>query len=287
MSNRPPGDEQENRKHDLHFGRDFFVFDGKSKIYRPKTEKEEQEPQTETNRSNSNVPFITDIKRDKFAFTLTALASIASAASLFLFCCYTWYTRGQWTEMIKVTQATGRAADNAGSQADSMIDQLNLQREMARLDKGGAKLRIGLVAVYHDKTEMSFGLRLQNYGNRSARAMSICARTENKKPLPATIQVKCFTFDTTIPNQLEPSVKVEGVPYNAPNFPLPTWFSATGKIYIWGVLKYTDYTGSDIRDPFCKEIPAHLIFDSPSGIVPGRGYSSNNVSDCSPGPSEN
>src|ERR1700738_3673096 len=100
MKHGPPNDDKNNPKHHFQFGWDF-VLDKSTGIYQPKTNECEAKCDERYNSVGWNTPFLIEIKRDKFAFILTFIASLVSAVTLGIVATYTYYAGGQWREMVR------------------------------------------------------------------------------------------------------------------------------------------------------------------------------------------
>lgn len=212
---------------------------------------------------------------------------------------YTYYARQQAGAAIKAADAAKSAAGAAeatlneiqkggtdthalavaaGNQAKSMVKQLDLQREIARLEHG-AKVRVRGIAVYHDAGKISADIEVENDGKATAVQISIARKIEFRKSPPIVDLTKFEFFEPIQPSRLRP------LPDNGQGadigsvyhlqMPIPRGYSAyksgAEDIYIWGVFSYSDFTREDVHDPFCEQISAKQVFDSPLGILPGRG----------------
>jgi hypothetical protein len=190
---------------------------------------------------------------------------------------YTYYAGGQLREMRKATKASQKsaeaaksAADTASTQTQFMLQQLNLQREIARLEKGGAKVRVKGIAFYHEEDKVRHAIQVENDGNREATKISICTKIEFSVPI--VIPNQCVPFQTANPNYLqtfnEKAQKLELAVVYSPITSLPPQYSVneTSTFYIRGAIHYTDYTGADLLDLFCKEISAKKALNARSGL---------------------
>jgi hypothetical protein len=149
-----------------------------------------------------------------------------------------------------------RSADAAANAAKATLQQLDLQREFYRLEKGGAKLRLAAFGInHHGGDAIAYGIRLKNDGEKEGMNISMCRNLEFRKPLP---DEKQCTWLPMRAEKRQPTYRNrQTAVLDSENISLPTGKNIT--IYIWAFFRYTDWTGAELREHFCKQIPADEI----------------------------
>ncbi len=189
---------------------------------------------------------------------------------------YTTVAALQLREIIKQYPKIEESAKAASDAAGAMSDQLDLQRNVVRLEKGGAQLGILNISLFHEQREnLSAGFLIKNNGKYAAREISLCFDIRFIKPLPTEDPRNCKFYNPASVARLPPFKK------NPANFAtitsdtkyrVPSGYSGQN-IYIRGGISYTDeLTKGKILDPFCQRVSASAVFGSKSGGA-GNGIS--------------
>jgi hypothetical protein len=157
-------------------------------------------------------------------------------------------------------------------QLDNMNDALKLQRQIAAAQHGGASVEIRGISIYHDAKGVTAGVQLQNNGSIEASQIAIASKIGFGDSCPS-INIPSFenleegTNDTRLlPYRQKPEVA------NSPHrifSPFPRLGLENSNVYIWGVIRYTDFWKVTITDPFCKFIPTKIALNSLPGT---NGY---------------
>jgi len=123
MNSDPSDKNKERPKHHFQFDRDFVLND-EAGIYKPEPEKSTTDGQKKSHTVNivSHVPV--DIKRDVLALLFTIFGVAISAFTLIIVGQYTYYSRGQWHEMIRTAKANQESADATTDQTKLLRQQL-------------------------------------------------------------------------------------------------------------------------------------------------------------------
>ncbi len=171
---------------------------------------------------------------------------------------YTYFAGGQLDEMRSSTVAAGKAANAAESAAKATLQQLDLQREAYRLEKGGAKLVLAAFGINHYGDVISYGVRLRNDGRKDAMRISMCRKLEFRKPLPDEKQCLYLPMEFEKPQSAYMN-RQTAVLNASPSERIPFPSDKNITIYIWAFIRYTDWTGAELREHFCKQIPADEV----------------------------
>jgi hypothetical protein len=121
MDHYPPGGQKGDSRDNRRAIDDPFILDEASGIYKPKTYRGKKA------KYDPDVPrILVEVRtpRDRYAFTLTAIATIISAFTLLVIAIYTYYAGEQWRQMIRAADATEESAGAAKSAADTARDTL-------------------------------------------------------------------------------------------------------------------------------------------------------------------
>jgi hypothetical protein len=168
--------------------------------------------------------------------------------------------------------------------AEQTLEEMRLQREIGRLEKGGANIQIDGISMFHEGNSVSAGIVLRNDGKRDAGEILICTRIEFRISPVAWDQNQCDPSNPAQPNRLRPFITSQDVAkvVSAVSVQIPVGYSPdkSADIYVSGVIKYRDSTGAVIRQAFCKRVSAKQVFDSPAGVTVGKGYAFDHPKDC-------
>jgi hypothetical protein len=175
----------------------------------------------------------------------------------------------------KIADASHRNAKAAESfsrtairQANAVTKQLRLQREVARIEKGGAMLFISGINFSHEgRRFVKAGVEMKNNGSNAADQVRACTKVELQEPSQVAVNKGHCTafFPPPTYRQLPPVTPANGNVGDTVKAVIkaqvPAGFS--GYIYVWGVMSYTDtLTDLPITAPFCKRISANLVLNN-------------------------
>lgn len=167
---------------------------------------------------------------------------------------------GALQEIKKGGTDTHNLALAAGNQAAALIQQLELQRRIARIDGGGARVEINSISLFHETGKVFDGVVVQNNGREQAEGVKVCSKIEFRKSAPP--RIKCDNFQFVNPSPL-PKGEIGRVP-KAVEGEIPSDFGQNQQIiYIYGEIRYTDFTGEMVNDQFCKIANTQFVLNGP------------------------
>ncbi len=174
------------------------------------------------------------------------------------------------------TEATHESAMASGDQSRSLIQQLALQRELAREDRGGAILTVKAFSVYHSDIEkgVGIGMQIQNEGMKSRAgdiAIAVDFGFRNSTPTPKEYRRKGFKL--AFGSSPLPPNNIGSISYNdiiKKKFPpnkYAIYKNGAIEFYVWGLIRHTEFGGELVYDKsFCEHVSARVIFEQPPGF---------------------
>ena len=170
----------------------------------------------------------------------------------------------------------------AQQQTEALSQALDLQKEIAVIDKGRAKIRVDVIAVTREEKDRArVGIVVTNDGKRAGRNISICATTEFRNDAPVDRgcdkskfrPVGCPDGGSPV-ESLAPIRKPDGGK-------LPTVGDAAQlqiareegarNLYVWGLIRYDFFATLVATEPFCVYIPAKPIVEGAPKYWAERG----------------
>ncbi len=165
---------------------------------------------------------------------------------------------------------THHLATAAGDQARAMLEQLDLQREIAAMEHGAARVRVEGIAIYHEGQDIYVDIGMQNTGNKKASQISVSGRLGFREVAPVVIPNTFVQFIPATITELEPRNRQKPVVAKLSVFITGQKSKGEG-FYVWGVIRYIDWRNVDIPDRFCEYLPAKVALDSSEGRGAGKG----------------